>query len=275
MTLQVKDVSKAIAGKMILEAVSFEMTAGSVIGLVGRNGAGKTTLMRLIAGEMLADNGEILLGEKGRASVFYVDTLSNWMSAYHATTVIGVLTMFYPEFDQDQFMMILSSQNLPTDKTISTFSKGQKALVYLAAGIASQATYLLFDEPLDGLDIFVKDYFKKMLLELVDAGRSAMIATHNLAELDSLADRLLLIKGTQITEQVCESDIVKIQFVYEGDTLASNLLDVATILEKRGRVYVALISESLIPAIFTDTTTYRFVEILQVTTEDIFRKELG
>lgn len=80
MTLQVKDVSKAIAGKMILEAVSFEMTAGSVIGLVGRNGAGKTTLMRLIAGEMLADNGEILLGDKGRASVFYVDTLSNWMS---------------------------------------------------------------------------------------------------------------------------------------------------------------------------------------------------
>jgi len=142
MTLQVKDVSKAIAGKMILEAVSFEMTVGSVIGLVGRNGAGKTTLMRLIAGEMLADNGEILLGEKGRASVFYVDTLSNWMSAYHATTVIDVLTMFYPEFDQDQFMMILSSQNLPTDKTISTFSKGQKALVYLAAGIASQATYL-------------------------------------------------------------------------------------------------------------------------------------
>ncbi|MDN5409935.1 MAG: ATP-binding cassette domain-containing protein [Lactococcus sp.] len=70
MTLQVKDVSKAIAGKMILEAVSFEMTAGSVIGLVGRNGAGKTTLMRLIAGEMLADAGDILLGDKDRCAVY-------------------------------------------------------------------------------------------------------------------------------------------------------------------------------------------------------------
>lgn len=114
-----------------------------------------------------------------------------------------------------------------------------------------------------------------MLLEMVDSGRSVMIATHNLAELDSLADRIFLIKQTQVIEQNYESDIVKIQFVYEGDTIPSNLSEVATILEKRGRVYVTLISETLIPAIFTDSTTYRFVEILPVTTEDVYRKELG
>ena len=110
---------------------------------------------------------------------------------------------------------------------------------------------------------------------MVDSGRSVMIATHNLAELDSLADRIFLIKQTQVIEQNYESDIVKIQFVYEGDTIPSNLSEVATILEKRGRVYVALISETLISAIFTDSTTYRFVENLPVTTEDVYRKELG
>ena len=128
---------------------------------------------------------------------------------------------------------------------------------------------------MDGLDVFVKDYFKALLLEAVDEGRGVIIATHNLAELDSLADKILLINDLYVIEQENDTDIVKIQFVYEGDELASNLTDVATILEKRGRVYIALISESLIPAIFTDTTTYKFVEILSVTTEDIFRKELG
>ena len=275
MTLKVKDLSKAVDGYTILEDVNFEMMPGSIIGLVGRNGAGKTTLMRLMSGEMQANSGEIILGKKGREDVFYLDTLSSWINGYSAQTAVAIMTYFYPKFDITQFKAILVSQDLPLDKPIAKFSKGQKALICLAAGIASQATYLLFDEPLDGLDIFVKDYFKKMLLEMVDNGRSVMIATHNLVELDSLADRVFLIKQTQVIEQNVASDIVKIQFVYEGEAIPSNLNEVATILEKRGRVYVALISEALIPAIFTDSTTYRFVEILPVTTEDVFRKELG
>lgn len=275
MTVKVKQLSKTIDGYAILEDVNFEMLPGSIIGLVGRNGAGKTTLMRLMSGEMQATTGEVILGDNARENVFYLDTLSSWINGYNATTALTIMSHFYPKFDTAQFKAILASQALPLDKTIAKFSKGQKALVCLAAGIASQANYLLFDEPLDGLDIFIKDYFKKMLLEMVDSGRSVMIATHNLAELDSLADRIFLIKQTQVIEQNYESDIVKIQFVYEGDTIPSNLSEVATILEKRGRVYVALISEALIPAIFTDSTTYRFVEILPVTTEDVFRKELG
>lgn len=275
MTVKVKQLSKTIDGYAILEDVNFEMLPGSIIGLVGRNGAGKTTLMRLMSGEMQATTGEVILGDNAREDLFYLDTLTSWINGYNATTAVTIMSHFYPKFDTAQFKAILASQALPLDKTIAKFSKGQKVLVCLAAGIASQANYLLFDEPLDGLDIFIKDYFKKMLLEMVDSGRSVMIATHNLAELDSLADRIFLIKQTQVIEQNYESDIVKIQFVYEGDTIPSNLSEVATILEKRGRVYVALISETLIPAIFTDSTTYRFVEILPVTTEDVYRKELG
>lgn len=275
MTLSIKNLSKAIDQVPILEQVTFDVTGGSIVGLVGRNGAGKTTLMRLIAGEMQADTGEIIFDNKGRRSIFYLDPLSNWLAPFNAAKVADVLAIFYPDFDAARFEAILSDQKLSLKKAISSFSKGQKALIYIAAAIASQAQYLLFDEPLDGLDVFVKDAFKQMLLELVDEGRGVMIATHNLAELDSLADRILLIKDTRVTEQETDADLVKIQFVYEGDELASNLTDVATILEKRGRVYVALISEALIPAIFTDTTTYKFVEILSVTTEDIFRKELG
>ena len=271
MTLSVNNVSKTIEGNPILENVTFDMVGGSIVGLVGRNGVGKTTLMRLIAGEMQPESGQIQFDETGRASVFYLDT----MTSYTAILAADVLAVFYPQFNREHFEEILCSQKLPLNKTISSFSKGQKALVYIAAGIASQANYLLFDEPLDGLDVFVKDYFKALLLEAVDEGRGVIIATHNLAELDSLADRTLLINDRYVIEQENDTDIVKIQFVYEGDELASNLTDVATILEKRVRVYIALISESLIPAIFTDTTTYKFVEILSVTTEDIFRKELG
>jgi ABC-2 type transport system ATP-binding protein len=247
MTLSVNNVSKIIEGNPILENVNFDMEAGSIVGLVGCNSVGKTTLMRLIAGEMQPESGQIQFDETGRTSVFYLDTLSNWMTSYTAILATDVFVIFYPQFNREHFEEILCSQKLPLNKTIASLSKGQKALVCIAAGIASQANYLLFDEPLDGLDVFVKDYFKALLLEAVDEGRGVIIATHNLAELDSLADRILLINDRYVIEQENDTDIVKIQFVYEGEELASNLTDVATILEKRGRVYIALISESLIP----------------------------
>lgn len=274
MGLQIENVSKTINGQQILTQVDLDIQAGSIVGLVGRNGAGKTTLMRLLAGEIQPDTGDIRLDSADLNDIFYLDTLANWLTGYNARTAADVLEIFYVNFDRQVFFDILASQDLSETKTIASFSKVQRVLIEVAAGVASGAIYLLFDEPLDGLDVFVKDYFKRLLLEVVEQGRSVMIATHNLTELDSLADRVFLIKDSEIVEQEKDSDIVKIQFVYEGDQLPSNLLEVAIILEQRGRVYLALVTHGVLDCIFSDYLTYKFVEILQVTTEDIFRKEL-
>lgn len=274
MGLQIENVSRTINGQQILTQVDLDIQAGSIVGLVGRNGAGKTTLMRLLAGEIQPDTGDIRLDSADLNDIFYLDTLANWLTGYNARTAADVLEIFYVNFDRQVFFDILASQDLSETKTIASFSKGQRVLIEVAAGVASGAIYLLFDEPLDGLDVFVKDYFKRLLLEVVEQGRSVMIATHNLTELDSLADRVFLIKDSEIVEQEKDSDIVKIQFVYEGDQLPSNLLEVAIILEQRGRVYLALVTHGVLDCIFSDYLTYKFVEILQVTTEDIFRKEL-
>ena len=274
MGLQIENVSKTINGQQILTQVDLDIQAGSIVGLVGRNGAGKTTLMRLLAGEIQPDTGDIRLDSADLNDIFYLVTLANWLTGYNARTAADVLEIFYVNFDRQVFFDILASQDLSETKTIASFSKGQRVLIEVAAGVASGAIYLLFDEPLDGLDVFVKDYFKRLLLEVVEQGRSVMIATHNLTELDSLADRVFLIKDSEIVEQEKDSDIVKIQFVYEGDQLPSNLLEVAIILEQRGRVYLALVTHGVLDCIFSDYLTYKFVEILQVTTEDIFRKEL-
>ena len=95
MTLSVNNVGKIIEGNPILENVNFDMEAGSIVGLVGCNGVGKTTLMRLIAGEMQPESGQIQFDETGRASVFYLDTLSNWMTSYTAILAADVLAIFY------------------------------------------------------------------------------------------------------------------------------------------------------------------------------------
>ena len=104
MTLSVNNVSKSIDGNLILEDVTFDMVGGIIVGLVGCNGVGKTTLMRLIAGEMQPESGQIRFDETGRATVFYLDTLSNWMTSYTALVAADVLDIFYPKFDRKLFI---------------------------------------------------------------------------------------------------------------------------------------------------------------------------
>ena len=150
MGLQIENVSKTINGQQILTQVDLDIQAGSIVGLVGRNGAGKTTLMRLLAGEIQPDTGDIRLDSADLNDIFYLDTLANWLTGYNARTAADVLEIFYVNFDRQVFFDILASQDLSETKTIASFSKGQRVLIEVAAGVASGAIYLLFDEPLDG-----------------------------------------------------------------------------------------------------------------------------
>ncbi|OFI46862.1 hypothetical protein BG262_03460 [Floricoccus penangensis] len=274
MMLKLKNVSKEIDGNLILNNVNFELPNSKIIGLVGRNGSGKTTLMKVIASEMLPSSGEVDVAVE---DVFYVDPLANFMTNYSPIAVADVLSSYMPKFNRNEFFDILGQSELPLKKTISSFSKGQQALLYIACGIASGAKYILLDEPLDGLDVFIKDRVKNLLIENVGRSESTVvIATHNLAELDSLADSILFIKDNTVEMyDPEEEEQVKVQFVYDEDELPSNLASVAKVIEKRGRVWLVIMPEDEIEKIFSDTSTYQFVEVLRVTTEDVFRTELG
>ncbi|OFI50386.1 hypothetical protein BG261_00425 [Floricoccus tropicus] len=274
MMLKLRNVSKEISGKLILDDVSFEIPDSKIIGVVGKNGSGKTTLLKIISSEMLPTTGEIIVPVD---DVFYVDPLSNFMTNYSPKVIADIISAYLPKFKRDEFYNILRDADLPVDKMISSFSKGQQALLYIACGIASGAKYILLDEPLDGLDVFIKDKVKSLLIENVGRTESTvLIATHNLAELDSLADSILFIKDNKIKiYDPVEEEQVKVQFVYDEDILPSNLTDVAKVIEKRGRVWLVIMPEDEIEKIFSDTSTYQFVEVLQVTTEDVFRIEFS
>ena len=132
MGLQIENVSKTINGQQILTQVDLDIQAGSIVGLVGRNGAGKTTLMRLLAGEIQPDTGDIRLDSADLNDIFYLDTLANWLTGYNARTAADVLEIFYVNFDRQVFFDILASQDLSETKTIASFSKGQRVLIEVA-----------------------------------------------------------------------------------------------------------------------------------------------
>ncbi|WEV60059.1 ABC transporter ATP-binding protein [Streptococcaceae bacterium ESL0729] len=274
MTLRLEKVSKKIDGRLILDDISLDIPKAKIIGLVGRNGSGKTTLMRLISSEMTPTSGKI---EVPVDDVFYVNPSQNFMKSYCAQEIAKVMQVYLPDFDRELFFRLLEESKLDLKKSVASFSKGQEALIYIACGIASKARYVLLDEPLDGLDLFIKDRVKELLIASIDQGSSTfIIATHNLSELDGLADSIILIKDQKIEIYDPERlENVKVQFVYEGENLPSELLEVAQVIDNRGSVWLIIIPEDRIDEMFSNTSNYKFVEVLQLTTEDVFRVELG
>lgn len=225
--MKVMKLSKMIEGKQILNDVHFELKANEIVGLIGRNGSGKTTLFRTLTGQYLPDKGEIeldgislLTATQSKSELFYIDEAENFLAPYTLKTINQFYRTAYPNFNQDLFLTLTGSHQLPLHVNYHGLSKGMQGLFNMILAISSNARFLLLDEPFDGLDVIVRKYVIGLLLEHIsDNQRTALIASHNLNELENLADRVLLLKNQTIIkdyrlEEMRES-AKKIQMVFK------------------------------------------------------------
>ncbi|KGO32483.1 ATP-binding cassette domain-containing protein [Oenococcus alcoholitolerans] len=280
MMLKINNLKKDLTGTTIINDLSFSVGLGSIVGLVGRNGAGKTTLFRLISGEYLPEHGKIEIDDNKnvKESIFYLDAPGNFTGGFSAKQLAKIFAVSYPYFDSEWFLSLIGANELPVGKKLSALSKGQKALVLVIAAVTSKAKYILLDEPLDGLDLLIKDKVKQMLISAVSSNQaSIIIASHNLSELDLLADRILMIKDGRIYkdylpgDEISTAKVAKMQMVIEGE-IPELVTKEGHILEKRGHLYVVLFKnyDDSMAAKIKDLPV-KYIEELQVTSDDIFR----
>ena len=224
MTLILENISKKIQHQQVLKNVCFELNEGEIVGLVGRNGAGKTTLFRTIVGEMKADFGRIGLDDQdyvrttsAHDQLFYVDMPENWLSYYSPKKVKAILKVAYRHFDEAWYDAEIKRFGLNNSKRIRTYSKGMRALFVIIASFASRARYVLLDEPLDGLDVLIRDQVKQLIVDQVTAHQTTvLIASHNLVDLDTLVDPIIfkvcgyilaICGGMGLTSKITKKDV--------------------------------------------------------------------
>lgn len=247
--------SKMIEGKQILNDVHFELKANEIVGLIGRNGSGKTTLFRTLTGQYLPDKGEIeldgislLTATQSKSELFYIDEAENFLAPYTLKTINQFYRTAYPNFNQDLFLTLTGSHQLPLHVNYHGLSKGMQGLFNMILAISSNARFLLLDEPFDGLDVIVrKDVIGLLLEHISDNQRTALIASHNLNELENLADRVLLLKNQTIIkdyrlEEMRES-AKKIQMVFKTKKIPSLVKEHSRLLTIQGRVITAIFED--------------------------------
>ncbi|GMA69929.1 acetoin ABC transporter ATP-binding protein [Leuconostoc litchii] len=283
MSLILENISKKINHHAILNNVSFELNEGEVVGLVGRNGAGKTTLFRMLSGEVQPDFGRIGLDDRdyikttaSHDQMFYVDMPDNWLAFYTPKRIKSILEVAYIKFDSDWYDEKLKQFNLNNNSRIQNYSKGMKALFTIIVSFASRAQYVLLDEPLDGLDVLVRDQVKQLIIDRVTKNNTTvLIASHNLIELDMLVDRILLLKDGTIDRTFAiehNKNIKKYQLAFEGDAMPDFLRNNGTIIAQVGHI-VTIVFDNFDEEIGIKLagSDFKFIEELPISSEDIFR----
>ncbi|MBQ2236951.1 MAG: ABC transporter ATP-binding protein [Clostridia bacterium] len=281
------NLTKRFENKIALDSVNFEIKEGSVYGLVGSNGSGKSTLMRLISGVYTSDGGDILIdGEKPfnnpqlKSKICYLPDTPYFIHQSNINEMAKYYAMLYPTFDWERFEYLSSIFPLNKKARIATMSKGMQRQAALMLCLSVRPKYLLLDEAFDGLDPVMRKVLKSLLAEGVSDGMTAIIASHNLSDLESLCDSVGLLHNGNI---VFNEDIDNLKGnVHKVQAVFSMIPDLSVFdelkpmkIEKTGSLIQLVVKgdEKEIKS-FLNALVPVFIELVPPSLEEIFVYEL-
>jgi len=191
-----------------LDGLELTVTAGEVHGFLGPNGSGKTTTIRVLLGLLRADQGrvELLGGDPWDNAVAlhrrlaYVPGDVTLWPRLSGGEVIDLLGRLRGDLDSRRRDELLERFELDPTKKARTYSKGNRQKVGLVAALASNAELLILDEPTSGLDPLMEAVFQDCIREVKAEGRTVLLSSHILAEVEALSDRVSIIRAGR-TEQ--------------------------------------------------------------------------
>ena len=190
----------------LLSDVNLQLEPGHIHGLLGKNGEGKSTLLKLVAGLLFPQKGKIevmnFVPSKRNPEMLsdiyflpeelpeYTLSIARFEQAY---------SPFYPNYSASLFDTCLKEFEIPSkDWKMNRLSFGQKKKIIVSFALATQTKLLLMDEPTNGLDIPSKGQFRRLVASTLDENRCIMISTHQVRDLDSLIDNLIIMDNHEI-----------------------------------------------------------------------------
>ena len=201
----------------LLSGLSLKLETGRIHGLLGKNGEGKSTLLKLISGLVFPIHGNIdVMGFNPQKrtpemlqDIFFLPeelpqlplSIKNYEEVY---------APFYPNFSAEQFNSYLKEFEIDDKKAmLNKLSHGQTKKVFVSFGLATNTKLLLMDEPTNGLDIPSKGQFRRMVASAVDESRCLIISTHQVRDLDSLIDSIMIMDEHEIVFNEPNENITK------------------------------------------------------------------
>jgi ABC-2 type transport system ATP-binding protein len=206
--IEVAGLRKSFGRTVALDGLDLAVRPGEVHGFLGPNGAGKSTTLRVLLGLLRADGGRVALlgGDPWRDAVslhrrlaYVPGDVTLWPTLSGGET-IDLLGRLRGGLDRARRDELLDRFELDPKKKGRAYSKGNRQKVALIAAFASDAELLLLDEPTSGLDPLMEEVFRRCVAEERDRGRSVLLSSHILAEVEALCDRVTIVRRGRTAE---------------------------------------------------------------------------
>ncbi|MGE5829486.1 MAG: ATP-binding cassette domain-containing protein [Micromonosporaceae bacterium] len=199
---------KKFGSTRALDGLDLTVSTGEVHGFLGPNGAGKTTTIRVLLGLLRGDGGQVsLLGGdpwldavRLHRRLAYVPGEVNLWPNLTGGEVIDLLGSLRGGLDPLRRAALLDRFQLDPSKRCRAYSKGNRQKIALVAAFASDVELYLLDEPTSGLDPLMESVFQAVVQELRQAGRTVLLSSHILSEVEALCDRVTIIRAGRAAE---------------------------------------------------------------------------
>jgi len=206
--IEISGLTKSFGRTRALDGLDLTVAPGEVHGFLGPNGSGKTTTIRVLLGLLRPDGGTVRMvgGDPWRDAVVlhgrlaYVPGDVTLWPGITGGEVIDLLARMRGGVDRRRRDELLERFELDPRKKARAYSKGNRQKVALIAGLASDAELLLLDEPTSGLDPLMESVFQQCINEVKQQGRTVLLSSHILAEVEALCDRVSIIRQGRTVE---------------------------------------------------------------------------
>ncbi|MCQ6276879.1 ABC transporter ATP-binding protein [Bacillus sp. V3B] len=206
--LEVKGLKKKFGNFTALDNVNLSMKEGEVYGFIGPNGAGKSTTIRVLLGMLKATEGEVKIFGKDawkeaveiHKRVAYVPGDANLWPNLTGGEVIDLFLKMRGNGNKNRREELIKRFGLDPTKKCRTYSKGNRQKIALISAFASEADLYILDEPTSGLDPLMERVFQESVMEVKAAGKSVLLSSHILSEVEKLCDKIAIIREGKIIE---------------------------------------------------------------------------
>ncbi len=201
--LSCRDLTKHYGNKKALSLISFDAASGKIIGLFGPNGSGKSTFIKLIAGLLTKDSGEILVmgkrcGVEAREKISYLPERNSLPLHFTVADAIGFYEDFFSDFDKERAKRVIDDFSINQNHRIKALSKGEREKLSLTLTMSRNAKLFILDEPISGVDPAARDYIIDTVLRNKPEGSSVIIATHFISDIERIMDEFVFMKYGEI-----------------------------------------------------------------------------
>ena len=265
--IDLDNVVKTFGSIRALDGLTLHVDEGGIHGFLGPNGAGKTTTLRILLGLLKPNSGTVtLMGTNPwrnpaalhRRLAYVPGEVSLWpgLSGGETIDALGRMRWGYSTQKRDE---LISKFNFNPRTKVASYSKGNRQKVALIAALACDVDVYLFDEPTDGLDPLMAEAFRDCVRDLHAAGRTVLLSSRVLAEVDAVCDHVTIISAGKAVESGILADLKKVALhtvsaVFEGDLTVNDISGVHNV-SIVGKSFTASVDTASVPLVVSRLVT--------------------